>query len=255
MYFARYKPLLEQHTLQELTESSQLQLAKSDHLSSYYTPFEYINLDAKVVLVGITPGRVQWQNALQSSQQALQQGLNNDAVLAYAKQYAAFSGPIRNNLVKILNHIGLHDKLAIHSTAALFHESQHLVHMTAVLPHAIFLKGKNYNGTSPNMLKNAFLYQHIEHYFLPQIQALPRALYIPLGQSVIDVLLHLSNLGYLKAEQILQGFPHPSGANAERIQYFLGLKQRADLSRVTDPVKIDQAKNQLMQQMQDLQFK
>lgn len=71
---------------------------------------------------------------------------------------------------------------------------------------------------------------------------------------MIDVLIHLSSLGYLKEQQILQGFPHPSGANAERIQYFLGLKPRADLSRVTDPVKIDQAKSQLMQQMQDLHF-
>ena len=102
------------------------------------------------------------------------------------------------------------------------------------------------------MLKNVFLWQQIQDYFIPQVQALPHALYIPLGQSVIDVLLHLSSLGYLKEQQILQGFPHPSGANAERIQYFLGLKTKSALSRVTDPVKLDQAKAKLLQQMQDL---
>lgn len=254
MHFAQYKSLLQQYSFEELSQSTQLQLANYDQLTSYYTPFEYVNRNAKVVLVGITPGRMQWKNALQAAKQALQQDLTDDAVLAYAKQQGAFSGPIRNNLVKILDHIGLHNKLGIHSTHALFHESQHLVHMTAILPHAIFVNGKNYTGTSPNMLKNAFLYQQIEQYFLPQIQALPHALYIPLGQSVIDVLMHLCSLGYLKSEQILQGFPHPSGANAERIQYFLGLKQRANLSRVTDPLKIDQAKNQLLKQMQNLQF-
>ena len=62
------------------------------------------------------------------------------------------------------------------------------------------------------MLRNAFLRQHVEHYFIPQIQNLPDALYIPLGQSVIEVLHYLSSLGYLSQNQILDGFPHPSGA-------------------------------------------
>lgn len=254
MLFHQYKNIIQQYTIEELLQSDLLQLAHTHNISSYYPPFEHLNTQAKVVLVGITPGKVQWRNALTATQAALSQGLEDHEVLAYSKQQAAFSGPIRNNLIKILDAIGLPEKLQLQSTAALFDHAQHLVHMTAVLPHAIFIKGKNYNGTSPNMLKNGFLYQQIQHYFLPKIQLLPNSLYIPLGQSVIDVLIHLSSLGYLKEQQILQGFPHPSGANAERIQYFLELKPRADLSRVTDPVKIDQAKSQLMQQMQDLHF-
>jgi hypothetical protein len=225
-----------------------------NNISSYYTPFEHLNLRAKIVLVGITPGKVQWKNALIATQDAIARDLNTTQILASAKQQGAFSGPIRNNLIKILDHIGLHKKLQLQSAAALFDDAQNLVHMTAVLPHTIFINDKNYNGTRPNMLKNAFLLQQIERYFVPQIQALPQALYIPLGQSVIDVLLYLSKLGYLKEQQILQGFPHPSGANSERIQYFLGQKAKADLSRVTDPIKIDQAKANLMQQMQHLHF-
>ena len=225
-----------------------------NNISSYYTPFEHLNLRAKIVLVGITPGKVQWKNALIATQDAIARDLNTTQILASAKQQGAFSGPIRNNLIKILDHIGLHKKLQLQSAAALFDDAQNLVHMTAVLPHTIFINDKNYNGTRPNMLKNAFLLQQIERYFVPQIQALPQALYIPLGQSVIDVLLYLSKLGYLKEQQILQGFPHPSGANSERIQYFLGQKAKADLSRVTDPIKIDQAKANLIQQMQHLHF-
>ena len=34
--------------------------------------------------------------------------------------------------------------------------------------------------------------------------------------------------------------PHPSGANAERIAYFLGRKSREALCAKTDPAKLDQ---------------
>ena len=254
MYFSDYKQLIRHRSFAELTQTSLLQLATAQSLSSYYTPFEWMNPQAKVVLVGITPGRAQWERAIQAAQDALLQGLNDDSVLKYAKQQGAFSGPIRKNLVKILDYIGLQQKLDLQSTAQLFDDAQHLVHMTALMPHAIFKDNKNYSGTSPSMLKNAFLYDQIQQHFLPQIEILADALYIPLGQSVIDVLNHLSNLGYLKSEQILQGFPHPSGANAERILYFLDQKQREDLSRATDPIKIDQAKVKLMQQIQHIQF-
>ena len=254
MYFSDYKQLIQQRSLAELTQTSLLQLATAQSLSSYYTPFEWMNPQAKVVLVGITPGRAQWERAIQAAQDALLQGLNDDSVLKYAKQQGAFSGPIRKNLVKILDYIGLQQKLDLQSTAELFDDAQHLVHMTALMPHAIFKDNKNYSGASPSMLKNAFLYDQIQQHFLPHIEILADALYIPLGQSVIDVLNHLSNLGYLKPEQILQGFPHPSGANAERILYFLDQKQRSDLSHATDPSKIDQAKVKLMQQIQHIQF-
>ena len=39
--------------------------------------------------------------------------------------------------------------------------------------------------------------------------------------------------------------PHPSGANAERIAYFLGQKPRDRLSAKTDPTRIDAARASL----------
>lgn len=104
------------------------------------------------------------------------------------------------------------------------------------------------------MLKNTFLKQHIEHYFIPQLQNLPDVLYIPLGKSVIEVLHYLASLGYLNRTQMLDGFPHPSGANAERIQYFLNLKTKAQLSSKTNPEKIDQAKQQLIEKLERLEL-
>jgi len=43
----------------------------------------------------------------------------------------------------------------------------------------------------------------------------------------------------LAADRILHGIPHPSGANAERIAYFLGRKDEAALSRQTNGAQID----------------
>ena len=37
-------------------------------------------------------------------------------------------------------------------------------------------------------------------------------------------LRHLAGLGILDPSHILDGLPHPSGANAERVAYFLGRK-------------------------------
>lgn len=240
------------HSIEELTQSSLLHIADSDHLSSFYCPFDAINTEAKIVLVGICPGQAQWKNALQSAQEGLKQGLNETEILKLAKTAGAFSGPIRANLVKILDHIGLHQKLGISSTHLLFDEQQCMVHMTSVLRQCILSKGKNYAGTSPNMLRNSFLKQHIDTYFVPEIVQLKNAVFIPFGSNVAEVLYQLSSLGYLEQEQILDGFPHPSGANAERIKYFLGQKQASDLSAATNAAAIDEAKIKLLGKIKKL---
>jgi len=49
----------------------------------------------------------------------------------------------------------------------------------------------------------------------------------------------LARRGVLPAARILHGIPHPSGANAERIAYFLGRKDKATLSSRTNGAQID----------------
>jgi hypothetical protein len=48
---------------------------------------------------------------------------------------------------------------------------------------------------------------------------------------------------------VLAGLPHPSGANAERISYFLGRKSKEALSSKTNATKIDEAKLVLLKQL------
>ena len=56
----------------------------------------------------------------------------------------------------------------------------------------------------------------------------------------------------MKAERILHGLPHPSGANAERVAYFLGRKERAALSSKTNGAQLDAARQALLAQMDGL---
>lgn len=42
---------------------------------------------------------------------------------------------------------------------------------------------------------------------------------------------------------------HPSGANAERIAYFLGRKSRSALSAKTNPDKLDRAREEMIRKV------
>ncbi len=72
------------------------------------------------------------------------------------------------------------------------------------------------------------------------------SLFVPLGKLPTQILFELSSEGYLEKSQVLDGIPHPSGANAERIAYFLGDKKAEDCSEKTNTLKIDQAKKNLV---------
>lgn len=64
----RYADAIRSSSLSELRTDTdlggKLQMIKNDTLTISYAPFDYVNLHARVVLVGITPGRQQARNAL-----------------------------------------------------------------------------------------------------------------------------------------------------------------------------------------------
>ncbi|MBN8225469.1 MAG: hypothetical protein J0L89_11725 [Xanthomonadales bacterium] len=86
----------------------------------YYAPFDHVNTSAKVVLVGITPGRVQAIEAIKTAAHCLRGGLSEAETRARAKNAASFAGPMRRNLVNLLDHVGLAKRLGLQSTAELW---------------------------------------------------------------------------------------------------------------------------------------
>lgn len=106
---------------------------------------------------------------------------------------------------------------------------------------------------SPSRLTRASLRHQVETHLAGEIGSLgPQCLYVPLGPKVNEVFLHLRIHGLLKTEQLLDGLPHPSGANAERISYFLGGKTREKLSSKTNSATLDAAKARLLEKLAKL---
>lgn len=226
-------------------------IARDGNIEVQYAPFEFINTQARVVLVGITPGRTQMIHALRECRRQLQAGASADAALKAAKQTGAFSGAMRPNLIALMDAIGLNRWLGLGSCETLFGLSSDRVHTTSVLRNPVFVNGENYNGT-PGMTTNALLRQHMLEGFAQDARALPKAVFLPLGDKVSEGLHWLADQGALDRTRILDGLPHPSGANAERIAYFLGRKAKGDLSAKTSPGKLDEAKAQLIKRVQAL---
>jgi hypothetical protein len=229
-------------------------LVRENALSAHYIPFDYVNPAARVAVVGITPGFVQWKNAVREARRQLALGAPEQEVLRAAKYGGAFSGAIRPNLVALLDAVGLQHWLRITSCASLFTEHADLMHVTAVLRHPIFVAGKNYNGANPNMLTTPLLQAHVLDYFAREALALPDAVWVPLGPKVGQALSWLARRGVLDETRILHGIPHPSGANAERIAYFLGRKDKAALSSRTNANQIDADRAALQQKMARLKI-
>jgi hypothetical protein len=69
--FTRFEPFIRNF---DQTSLAPLLLDRDGALSIYYAPFDYINSAAKLVLVGITPGRQQMISALAEAKRQLQLG-------------------------------------------------------------------------------------------------------------------------------------------------------------------------------------
>ena len=206
----------------------------------YYAPFDYVMASARVVLVGITPGRRQAVEALTVARQFLQAGTSHEEAMRAAKASASFAGPMRRNLVEVLDHVGLADRLGIPSTASLWDTDGHLAHFTSALRYPVFEAGENFGGAG--MQRSSLLTKHLDTWFEAECRGLTSAIFIPLGPAAEAACDRMISRGALSARQLLRGLPHPSGANAERIAYFLGRKARAELSSKTSPEKLDSAK-------------
>ncbi|WP_197474773.1 hypothetical protein, partial [Oleiphilus sp. HI0079] len=76
-----------------------LKVLDSSRYQSFYAPMDHINPEARIVLVGITPGITQAKNAYEAAQSSLNEGASLKEALETAKLTASFSGTMRKNLI------------------------------------------------------------------------------------------------------------------------------------------------------------
>jgi hypothetical protein len=218
-------PLKENYHKEELL-IKELLLDKEDKLKIYYCPHnDYINVNAKILMVGITPGFSQMSKAIATARKCLQENIPLKQIPYYCKIESRFHGTMRKNIISMLDELELNKAMNIRSCVSLFQEMSSLLDTTSVIPYAVFIGEKNYNGHNPKILDNSLLLKYTKICFYSQIKMFKDSLIIPLGKSVEEVLYSLINLGILDKRQCLMGFPHPSGANGHRLTQFMRNKE------------------------------
>ena len=186
--------------------NSKFLVNKEGNIKIYYAPFDYINSKAKIMIVGITPGL---QQMLQSFEV-----INEGKSLKEVKDLSSFKGSMRTTLVKYLDELMVNKILKIKSCESLFNKDSKHLHTTSLVKYPVFDKGKNYSGA--NILKKKMLLDFIEKNFLKELKTLKKSIIVPLGNTVSSTIEYLNSKYNLELSCFLEGFPHPSGANAKK---------------------------------------
>ena len=219
-------PFKTKYTKEELL-IPELLVKEEKQIAIYYAAHnEYFNPKAKIFIVGITPGFSQMETSIVAARRCIEEHIPLEEMPYICKKEARFAGQLRKNIITMLDELKLGEALGLESTALLFGEADELLHTTSMLPFATFVKGKNYTGHAPELMKNHLLRTEVEAHFYPQVEALKDALIIPLGKCVEEVVNILIEKGTIEERQCLIGFPHPSGANVNRKRQFATEKEQ-----------------------------
>ncbi|OOM16037.1 hypothetical protein [Clostridium saccharobutylicum] len=216
-------PIRDKYNKDEILTNDFL-IEREKNIEIYYSPHnEYINTKAKIFIVGITPGFQQMSTAISAARKELENSNDIEEVQYKCKEAARFSGSLRKNLISMLDEIEINKYLDIDSCNELFGKKDYLLHTVSLIPYAVFVEGKNYSGHSPKLIKSEFLMKYVYENFIDELKVLDNArsiLIIPLGRCVEEVLYKLADHGIMNKNQILKGFPHPSGANVNMRDQF-----------------------------------
>ncbi|MFP5110078.1 hypothetical protein ACSU6B_25620 [Neobacillus sp. C211] len=225
MYFKKYENSLRKLPLKGIYERGDLLTdeflyAKEGKVEVYWAPFEFINKDAKVIILGITPGWTQMELAFNYVRHHIDEE-DYEHLISNAKNHASFGGTtMRRNLIDMLDGIELHKFLNITSCEQLFNDKDSLLHTTSVLRYPVFIDGENYSGSSPKIFSQEIFLKMIDELLVPELNQVKNAVIIPTGKVVSDVLRYLVDEGKISHELILFNFPHPSGANGHRREQY-----------------------------------
>lgn len=214
------------------------QISASGPHRVFYVPFEHVNVRARIVIVGITPGPNQIALSYASVRELLAAGLPDDVVLAEAKREAAFGGPaMRPNLVRMLDAFGFARILDIADVEMLWGDAADLLHATSVVPHAAFVGDKPFAGSFEDIMASPALRATFEDHFVPTLARLrPDAHFVALGRTPLAALDWCAARGHLRPDQVLGAFAHPSTTGGSQVGVYLGHVDPEELSE-RNPVR------------------
>lgn len=191
-------------------------LGREGPLEAFYAPLHGVTANAEVAIVGLTPGLYQMLLAFREARQLLRDGQQAPAIFNEIRGRMAFAGAMRTNLIGMLDAIGIHGRMGLPTTAALFGHASGRVHSTSAVRYPVLRNRRNYSG-SPKVERSALLSTMARANLPAELGMLPNAIVVPLGRAVEAA---LRQLRVNESHKVLWGFPHPSGGNGHRVAQF-----------------------------------
>lgn len=176
-----------------LVPGVQLAAEPTEGLVVYDAPIGWVNRDARLALIGVTPGFTQMEIVYRSVRRLLLAGASPEDACRLAKYEASFGGPMRANLLRMLDDLGVPQLLGIRSAAELFGSASHLLHTTSAVCYPTFRGTLNYTGSRPPLARCTFLMRYVREILASELSLLKAAVFVPLGKSVATVLELLEN--------------------------------------------------------------
>ena len=196
--------------------------------AQFYAPFDWINENADIVLIGITPGRRQAKAALKTLRAALSAGKTPLEAAELAKQAASFDGEMRVIAKELMDRFQLQKVFRLGSCSDLFEQARHRAHYTSLLRYPVlhWQTKRNKSGASKtgwfdfsggdDVFTESLLVQSREKDFEREIAHFKNAWLVPFGPTPAKALERLAAQGVLDRDRILPGINHPSGTQRNR---------------------------------------
>ncbi|MCF0134974.1 MAG: hypothetical protein HUJ69_00960 [Lachnospiraceae bacterium] len=214
-----------QSTAKDTLLNRETLLFSCSRYTMFYAPHnDYMEPNASIAIIGITPGWTQTQTAYETVIQLLSDNpsVSTDELTKEAKYKSRFAGSMRSNLIKMLDDLCLPDYLSIPDAGTLFRQDCRLLHTTSILKYPVFTGNSenytNYSGSSPSILSDPYLKDFSANSLEKELAVMrDLKLIIPLGKAAETTILELMPE---YSHILLRGLPHPSGLNAHRAAIF-----------------------------------
>lgn len=223
-------------------------------LGAFYAPFDWVNPQADVILIGITPGTRQAKTGLLSLRNSLLSGRTDvqfvGQALAAAKAAASFDGQMRDIAAKLMNCFSIHHVLGLRDSADLFGSASNRAHYTSVYRYPVLQnkKGvwKNYPGGEDQQARShPLLRSSVNENLIAELRCFPNAWLIPFGPTPAAILHELSITGTVDGERILAGLNHPTGTQMNRHNCQLDLADHGSCAKNVGCIKLQARSSEL----------
>lgn len=205
---------------------------RSRNVEMVWAPFDSMEREARIAIFGVTPGREQMGNALKAYRRARHDGMNHAAADRAGKGTGAFSGEMRETLIRILDEVRIPDFLGANSSTALWGDMAQKVHFSSVLRYPVFCDQKvegvlkplqNYTGSNPAITSLPMFQTMLKEVLVQEVCSLPEdCLIAPLGEAATKAMLFaMKGVPDFDRHRLLVGLPHPSGAARDVSSQFL----------------------------------